>query len=555
MAAVPLFKSQPRLPKLQQSARPGDLIDSLQIICLQNSCMICWFSELAYQRNDEMTSIEVLQPLAFRTKDPRIAAMVTRRAINSSRYDIAAKTGKLWVEIEPQSESAWLANSIIHLETKEYDRVVENFVNFIQNSAQGIDQNLERIAVTISRRSDPEIAYQLFAELMINYPLNVAGHIQLVNLAIGSGAGDADIDALFATAFAIAPESDLAATYKFSLLLERKQTDDANEFAKSHLKKYAQSARLREAYATYLSQVGFYREAVTQYEILGTNESIFRVGLLHQRANRKQLARSAYERYFELSPDDQNVYVQFAELAIDQNQFDVALEWIQKISIDAFQFERHLLYASYIANTDSVDKGVEFLLNYAVQSNDQWIRIYLLTDEIYRISDQLLDAKLVLDEALEKFPGNTTLLLARSFALAELKMIPEFERDIQILLKNNPDDSLALNAFGYTLADQTDRLGEALGFIQHALDLRPNDPYVLDSMGWVQYKLGNIKSAIEFLELALDRRRDPVMAAHLGEVYWANGEKIRAKRIWNEVLAENPDSKFLIETIRRFTEQ
>lgn len=211
-------------------------------------------SELTYYRDDKLTSVEVMEPLALETRDPRILSLVTRRAIDISRYDIAAKTAQLWVEIEPQSEQAWLANATIHLETREYDKVVDEFVNFIEFSERETDFNMNEIAYTLNVRADPEKAYQLYEQVLSNYPESVVGHLELITLAIRSGADSAQVDALFDRTFEISPESDFAATYRFSVLLDRSQTAEASKFAESHLKKYADSRSLRGSYAGY--QIG-----------------------------------------------------------------------------------------------------------------------------------------------------------------------------------------------------------------------------------------------------------------------------------------------------------
>ena len=97
-----------------------------------------------------------------------------------------------------------------------------------------------------------------------------------------------------------------------------------------------------------------------------------------------------------------------------------------------------------------------------------------------------------------------------------------------------PDDANAMNALGYTLADRTDHKAEALALIQKALTLKPGEPAIIDSLGWVQYRLGNLDEALEQLRRAYDKQPDAEIAAHLGEVLWVSGQKDEARRVWDQ---------------------
>jgi uncharacterized protein HemY len=120
------------------------------------------------------------------------------------------------------------------------------------------------------------------------------------------------------------------------------------------------------------------------------------------------------------------------------------------------------------------------------------------------------------------------------------------------LLVKDPENAHALNALGYTLADTTDRYEEAQSLIEQALSIRPEDPFILDSMGWVQYRLGNHSDAISYLERALTKRNDAEIAAHLGEVLWVNGEEERAREVWQLGLEQSPENDVLLNTIKKF---
>ena len=149
-------------------------------------------------------------------------------------------------------------------------------------------------------------------------------------------------------------------------------------------------------------------------------------------------------------------------------------------------------------------------------------------------------------------PGNQALLYARGLVAAELKLVDVMEADFKSLIEIEPENASALNALGYTLADQTDRLQEARGYIGRALELRPKDPYIMDSMGWVEYRLGELDLARTLLTEAYQVNGDVEIAAHLGEVLWELGEAEKARDVWLEAIGIDSDNPILLETLERY---
>ena len=158
-----------------------------------------------------------------------------------------------------------------------------------------------------------------------------------------------------------------------------------------------------------------------------------------------------------------------------------------------------------------------------------------------------------LQQALKQYPDDLNLLYSRAMLAEKRNDLDQMERDLRAIIKREPDNAMALNALGYTLSDRTTRYTEAKALIQQAYDLNPDDPAVLDSLGWVNYRLGNLDEAERLLRQALERFPDQEVAAHLGEVLWANGKQREAKTIWGTFLKENPDSPILRKTILRLT--
>ena len=512
-------------------------------------------SELAYYRNDVLTSIEILEKLAFETNDPRIAEIASLRAIGNQQYDVASNTTDLWVMLSPDSAEAWFSNAVSMIATQRYDEAVEGFQNNLDLSTDPDQAKFQRVSRSLSGSVDPNLAFDLFDRIISEFPESIFGRLYSIELAVTAEKDEELIDQLITEGLAMAPKSDDMASAKFFVEIRRGAVSEAVEFAKKFLSRNPDSRNLRHHYARHLAGEGLYREAIKQYEMLTDAESLYMQGTLHEQANFPELSRDKFLAFHKLEPENQRVLINLAELALERKDFEEAGVWISRITNRNLGFSRDLLTAKYIAGTRNIDEAVALLEEHPTESQQERIRIILVVEDLYRNDGRFDDAFSVLEAGLEEFPGNTTLLLAKSYTAAELNLIDQVEITVNAILAQQPDNALALNALGYTLIDQTDRLEEGTDYIAKALEIKPNDPFILDSMGWAHFKMGNFEDAIEYLSVALSRRDDPVMAAHLGEVYWTIGRTQKARQLWDDARKKSPENEILIETIERLTSQ
>ncbi len=179
------------------------------------------------------------------------------------------------------------------------------------------------------------------------------------------------------------------------------------------------------------------------------------------------------------------------------------------------------------------------------------MRIYITKGELLRGARRYEQAMEVFNTALEIVPGNSDLLYARALVAERLGRIDLLEADIRTILKTEPDNAHALNALGFTLADQTTRYEEAYGYLKRAIEIMPDDAAIIDSWGWVHYRLGEYEKAISLLRKALSRFDDAEIAAHLGEVLWVSGNQQEAREVWQRALKKSPEDPKLLEVMQR----
>jgi tetratricopeptide (TPR) repeat protein len=232
-------------------------------------------------------------------------------------------------------------------------------------------------------------------------------------------------------------------------------------------------------------------------------------------------------------------------------KLDEAVGWYEKVKGE-HALDAKVRIARIDGRRGKLDKARDRLQQLRDQWQDDAVLLFMLEAEMLSDLDLNRDAMAVYGQALEAFPDNVDLLYSRALHAAAMKELDVLERDLRMILQKDPKHADALNALGYTLADQTDRYDEALSLIERALELKPEDPAVLDSMGWVQYRLGNLDESLRYLRKALGKVQDGEIAAHLGEVLWARGEREEAWKVWEEALAADPDHEYLLRVIGRY---
>ncbi|WP_438970622.1 tetratricopeptide repeat protein [Methylophaga sp.] len=183
---------------------------------------------------------------------------------------------------------------------------------------------------------------------------------------------------------------------------------------------------------------------------------------------------------------------------------------------------------------------------------EQALQYFLFEASLLREADQSQAAFDLLTDAMKQYPQSQELRYSRAMIAESINKLEVLESDLRWIIEKDPDNAQALNALGYTLTDRTDRHQEALVMIQRALELKPGDPFYLDSLGWVYYRLGELDKAEKYLREALEVQPDVEFIAHLGEVLWEKGKKVEAKKIWQQGLQKDADNRLLRETMNRY---
>jgi tetratricopeptide (TPR) repeat protein len=277
------------------------------------------------------------------------------------------------------------------------------------------------------------------------------------------------------------------------------------------------------------------------------------VALLSLQMNDLDAAEAQLKRTLELNyKDPDSVRFHLGQVAEQRKRFDEAAKWYLSVEDGEQYVLANARYAFMLAKQGRLAEARKHLQDLQAEDQAQKVQILQTEAQLLRENRAYTEAYELLKKALDAQPDHPELLYDVALAAEKLNRIDVAETSLRKLITLKPDNAQAYNALGYTLADRTDRLAEARNYIEKALKLAPEDPFILDSMGWVEYRLGNHAQGLQYLQRAFDQRPDPEIAAHLGEVLWAKGRKGDAEKIWKDSLRENPDSEELQKVIKKF---
>ena len=264
------------------------------------------------------------------------------------------------------------------------------------------------------------------------------------------------------------------------------------------------------------------------------------------------MAQAAFTRALRLGyRDAAGVYLGMGQAAEGQKRYDEAIEWYGKVE-SGDTLRAQLKIATLISRQQGLVAGREYLRRIEPRSGDETIQVLQVEAQLLRDAKAWKETYEMLSRAVLEYPDSFELLYDRAMAAERVDRLDVLEDDLRRVIRMKPDYAHAYNALGFTLAEKTDRLAEARDLIEKAFKLAPEDPFILDSLGWVQYRLGNVGEALKLLQAAYAARSDPEIAAHLGEVLWKAGQRDEAKKIWSTALAQNPDHETLITVMQKF---
>ena len=512
-------------------------------------------AELAGQRNRLDIALDNYVTQAINTQDPGISERAFRIAEYLGADQAALDTSLIWAKNAPDDLEAQRAAAIQLARNGRYDDSIVYMEKVLQ--AKG-DTHFDFLALSASE-SDPETRSGMlksFNSLLARHPDN--GQLIFGKALLMQQDGDAEgalklLENNPPQAGEVAP-----VLLRARILQSLNRGDEALPLLKKSIQQYPQDKRLALTYARALVEQNRMDEAKAQFASLvqqypEDDELRFSLALVCLEGKAWDEAEGYLQTLIERDSHVDAAHLNLGRIAEERNDPQGALIEYAQVGPGNDYLPAQLRQADILI---SHGRGTEASAKLAAARDEQpdyAIQLFLIEAETLSANNQTNRAWDVLQQALKQYPDDLNLLYSRAMLAEKRNDLPQLEKDLRAIIAREPDNAMALNALGYTLSDRTTRYAEAKALIQQAYDINPDDPAVLDSLGWVNYRLGNLNEAERLLRQALDRFPDQEVAAHLGEVLWANGKQREARQIWSKFLKDNPESPILRKTVLRLT--
>jgi tetratricopeptide (TPR) repeat protein len=513
-------------------------------------------AEIAMQRGQANIAVQSYLELARETKDPRIAQRATEIAWSSRFTGAALEMASMWVATDPESPHA---RQVLVALLVGQGRLAEAQPYLEQSLAADQDNagaSLLQLNTLLARNPDKAAVLELVQTLAQPYLMLPEAHYAVAQAALGAGAAPLALHEV-REALKLRPEWEQAALLQ-GQLLQRQSNAHALQFFQDYLKKYPKALDVRLNYARLLVGEKKLAQARAEFQALlrefpSSPEVTVAVGLLSLQLNDYDAAQTQLVRALEgnyKDPDALRFYL--GQLNEQRKHFDEALRWYGAVTAGDQYVAARARYATILAQQGKLDAARKYLKDSA-RDPQQIVLFSQAEAQLLREANDYRSAYDVLTQALEKNPNSPELLYDQAMAAEKLNRIDVLESNLRKVIQIKPNDAHAYNALGYTLADRNERLPEAYALIDKALKLAPDDAFIMDSMGWVLYRMGKIEAALGFLRRAFELRPDGEIAAHLGEVLWANNQREEAQKIWKGALKDHPGNEVLLATVKKFS--
>ncbi len=514
-------------------------------------------AEFAGNSGDVDASLGYYREASKSIKDSRIAARTAYIALYGGHYDETLKALDRWRELEPDAIDLSRMYAVTYLKLEQPEKAVPYLVKILV-AHEGASVN-EALAVKqlLAKESNIKDSYVVLQKLNERERKNE--HLLILQSRYAAQLEKYDEAlTLLDQVLEIDPTLYEVLIIKARILTAQGKNKEATALIKQVVDDLPDNNALRLQYARMLVEQRKMEAATEQYSVLHKNlpedgEITLSLALLY--IETKQLGEAVETLNYLIEIDKKVPIANYYLGRITQNQGDdkLAVSYYLGVKSGEYVFDAQLRIGVLLAALGKPDEGLAKLAALA-EGQKSWamrVKAYLAQGEILRSERRFKEGVEMYSRALQQKRDDTTLLYARGLMAEKVDRLDMAESDLLKVISKEPDNANALNALGYTLADRTSRYKEAQEYIKRAAALVPDDPAILDSLGWVSYRLGEMDEALKWLSKAFEKLEDAEIAAHYGEVLWQVNQKDKAREVWNKGKANNADNPVLLETLKR----
>lgn len=491
---------------------------------------------------------------AHETRDLGVAKHTTRLAQYLKADKATLDAAQLWIELEPDNIEVHYILSVMQAKVNRPLEAMENMRFVLEKGGKTNFAYIAATSLPLSQATRDQLLND-FEGLLKDNPLNpqlMIGRTLLLQR-------DNQLEEALAQIRKVIryDSEDLQAiSIETNILQQLQRNDEALRRLAQVVEDNPKEIRLRLQYARLLMQKDI-SQAKEQFEILLADspqdpDLLFSLALINKDLNDVEAAKTYLLRLLQTGSRTNEANLYLGDIADTEGDWQQAIRYFKNVT-PSQDWLKAITRVTKLYNTNNqLDNARNYLQSLRQQYPENAIQFHLIETDLLINANELSEASKLLDAALLVTPSNIDLLYARSMVNEKNNNLEQMERDLNRILQLDPNNVIALNALGYVLTNNTTRYEEAYQLIKRAIELKPEDPAITDSLGWVQYKRGNLTEARRLLQKAYDAYPDPEVAAHLGEVLWQLGEQEQATAIWNRARQQSPDNQIILETVNRF---
>lgn len=520
-------------------------------------------AEIAGQRGELGLSTKLFFDLAKSSRDVRLAERAAKVAIYSKNPQAALETSKLWIELDENSTDAQQAATQIYIMNSDLNAAKPLLKKLLEKEDTRANGFLYLNSL-LAHQANKNAVLQLTQELAAPYSRLAEAHFTVGQAAFQAGNLSLALNES-TQANQLRPNWELAATLQADILYSTSpekgiafyrsflsNTSDANDARLNLTRMLIKQARFAEAKP----------ELLKLSKLANTNpEILVVVGLLSVQSNQFLEAEQFFKQALDTNlKNKEPIYLYLGQIA-EKNKNDAeAINWYGKVKKPAetlaqqsdHYLDAKLSMANLVFRTQGADKAIQMLDELENLNDVQLVQVVTAQANLLAQAKRFQESYELLSKAVANMPNSNELIYDYAMAAERVQQFTVLETQLRKLIKSKPDFAQAYNALGYSFADRNVKLEEANQLIAKALAISPGDHYIMDSMGWVQYRLGNLDKAFEYLNKAYNLQNDSEIAAHLGEVLWKQGKQDEASKLWEDALKVNPENDVLLKTIKKF---
>ncbi len=512
-------------------------------------------AEIAAQRGEFDIASHLFLGLAKSTHNASLAERAVKAAALGNQGKLALDASTVWAELDPNSLEAEQASSQLLIASGNLNEAKPHLAKLLAKEDTRASGFLALNSL-FTRQADKKLVQSVITDLAKPYPNLAEAHFAIAHAALN--AKDTEVmQAELDMAEELRPGWEIPILMR-AQILQKESPDQAITAYRDFLKKYPKANDVRIALAKLLVNQKRFDEAKPELVQLAKaakdNPDIHAVlGLLAIESKDYPAA----EQYFQQSlkngfKDPEQIYIYLGKLADQQKNDTQALAWFDKVQPGEHFLEAKISEANVIARTQNTDAAIKILDEVDDLTTEQQIIVIETQAGLLSQAKRNQESFDLLDKAVQNIANTPDLIFEYASAAERIGKYDLMETELNKVIAMKPDYAAAYNALGYSLADRNVKLDLAKELIDKALALTPDDHYMIDSLGWVYYRLGKLDLAVEQLRRAYNIEADPEIAAHLGEVLWQQGKQEEARKIWQSALKENPANEVLLSTTKKF---